>query len=165
MRRHARWLALTVAAVLCAAGGWTYATARGDADAAYAHSREEALSAARAHIATLNSRDGDDVDASVRRWRDAVHGPLKDELLRTGDDSAKVLAAEGSTLRATVTDAALTELDTRAGSAEAIATVRVEVQPRGGDPTTDRKRFEATLDRTDAGWKLSSLTAVPVGAP
>ncbi|MHC0433699.1 hypothetical protein ACX6XY_26540 [Streptomyces sp. O3] len=165
MRRYARRLALTAAALLCAAGGWTYATAHGDADTAYAHSRTEALSAARAHIATLNSRNGDDVDASLRRWRNAAHGPLKDELRRTGDDSAETLAAEGSTLRATVTDAAVTALDTRAGTAEAIATVRVEVTPRGGEPTTDRKRFAATLARTGAGWKLSSLTAVPVGAP
>ncbi|WP_415949633.1 hypothetical protein [Streptomyces sp. KLOTTS4A1] len=160
-----RWLVPVLAALLCAAGGWTYATARGDADTAYAHSRDDALSAARTHIATLNSRDGDDVDASLRRWREAVHGPLADELRRTGEDSAEVLAAEGTTLRATVTDAALTALDARAGTAEAIATVRIEVQPRSGDPTTDRKRFEAALDRTDAGWKLSSLTAVPVGAP
>ena len=60
----------------------------------------------------------------------------------------------------TVTDLAVTELDTRAGTAQVIATVQVDLGTRG----TQRKRFTAVLARTGKDWKLTSLTAVPVGA-
>jgi Mce-associated membrane protein len=59
----------------------------------------------------------------------------------------------------TVTDLAVTELDTHAGTAQVIATVQVKF-----GSSSERKRFTAVLARTGAQWKLSSLTAVPVGA-
>ncbi|WP_142213543.1 hypothetical protein [Streptomyces sp. SLBN-118] len=160
-RRRGAWLLAFLAAVVCCGyGTLTYARTRTDADLTYAHSRDAALDAARRHITTLNTVDGSDVAASLRRWRDAADGPLADELRRTGAKGGKTLAQEGTTTQATVTDAALTSLDDRAGTAKAIATVRVEVTPRTGDATTDRKRFEAALTRTGGAWRLSSLSAV-----
>ncbi|WP_409236415.1 hypothetical protein [Streptomyces sp. PA5.6] len=163
-RRTMTWsVALVLGALFCGFSGWTYAQTRADADLTYARDRDAALDAARRHIAVLNTMDGKDVRASLRAWARAADGTLADELRRTGDDSAKVLEQEGTTTRATVTDAAVVALDTRAGTAEVIATVRVEVTERSGRSTTDRKRFEAGLDRKESGWKLGSLTAVPVG--
>ncbi|MEU6820855.1 hypothetical protein ABZ921_09515 [Streptomyces atriruber] len=164
MRRRSAWsAALLLGALFCGFSGWTYADARTDADLAHARDRDRALDAARRHIAVLNTMNGKDVRASLRAWAQAADGPLADELRRTGDDSAKALEQEGTSTRGTVTDVAVTTLDTRAGTAKAIATVRVEVTERSGRSTSDRKRFEAGLDRTGAGWRLSSLTAVPVG--
>lgn len=77
---------------------------------------------------------------------------------------AATLRQSGTSTRGTVTDAAVTELDTRAGTAKLIATVQVQVTPAAGAATTDRKRFEAGLSRTAGGWKLTALTAVPVGS-
>ncbi|MGV9883613.1 hypothetical protein [Streptomyces sp. NPDC003006] len=165
MRQRGGWLlALVLAALFCGFSGWTYARTQADDGLAHARDRDAVLAAARRHIAALNSMDGRDVRASLRAWSDAADGPLKDELRRTGDDSAKVLEQEGTSTRATVTDAALTALDIRAGTAKAIATVRVVVTERSGRSTTDRKRFEAGLDRTGESWKLSSLTALAVGS-
>ncbi|WAL99664.1 hypothetical protein [Streptomyces sp. Je 1-369] len=166
-RRRTVWRAWSVALVLgalfCGFSGWTYAQTRADADLAYARDRDGALDAARRHIAVLNTMDGKDVRGSLRAWAQAADGPLADELRRTGDAGAGALEQEGTTTRATVTDAAVVALDTRAGTAKVIASVRVEVAERTGKSTTDRKRFEAGLDRKEAGWKLGSLTAVPVG--
>ncbi|WP_419995746.1 hypothetical protein [Streptomyces boninensis] len=156
-------LALVLAFAFTGFAGWTYAQARSDDDLSYAKTRDAALSAARTHIATLNSMDGARVGDGVRRWRAASTGALETEIGRNGTKSAKVLAQEGTTARGTVTDAALTDLDERAGTATAIATVRVEVEPRNGEAKTDRKRFQAELERTKSGWKLASLGAVPVG--
>ncbi|MEV2254392.1 hypothetical protein AB0I94_28050 [Streptomyces sp. NPDC050147] len=165
MRQRRAWLlALVLAALFCGFSGWTYARTQADDDLAHARDRDVALAEARRHIGTLNSMDGHDVRASLRAWTDAADGPLKDELRRTGDDSAKVLEQEGTSTRATVTDAALTALDARAGTAKAIATVRVEVTERTGRSTTDRKRFEAGLKHTGESWKLSSLTALAAGS-
>ncbi|MEU6994093.1 hypothetical protein ABZ953_26005 [Streptomyces sp. NPDC046465] len=154
--------ALLLGALFCGFSGWTYAQTRADDDLAYARDRAAALDAARTHIAVLNTMDGQDVRASLRAWTQAADGPLADELRRTGDDSAKALEQEGTSTRATVIDAAVVALDTRSGTAKVIATVRVEVTERTGRSTTDRKRFEAGLDK-GPDWKLTSLTAIPAG--
>lgn len=107
--------------------------------------------------------DGRDVDTGLAAWLDATTGPLRDELRGSRAESARILKEQGTTTRAEVTDAAVTELDDRSGTARLIATVRIEARPRTGGPTTDRKRFEAGLARTGGGWKLTSLTAVAVG--
>lgn len=163
-RRSAWMAALLAAALFCGFSGWTYAQTRADDDLAHARDRDRALDAARRHIAVLNTMDGTNVRASLRAWAKAADGPLADELRRTGDDSAKALEQEGTSTRGTVTDAAVIALDSRAGTAKVIATVRVEVTARTGTSTTDRKRFEAGLDAGGAGWKLSSLRTVPVAA-
>ncbi|WP_371655666.1 MULTISPECIES: hypothetical protein [unclassified Streptomyces] len=162
-RRLVLVLGLVLALALCGVSGWSYARARGDSDLAYAQSRDAALAAGRRHLARLNSLDGRDVDTGLAAWLDATTGPLRDELRGSRAESARILKEQGTTTRAEVTDAAVTELDDRSGTARLIATVRIEARPRTGGPTTDRKRFEAGLARTGGGWKLTSLTAVAVG--
>jgi Mce-associated membrane protein len=151
------WAALVLAVLFCAFAGWSYGQTKADDSLAYAASRDRAIEDGRAHIARLTSFDAKDPDTGLRQWLDASTGPLHDELKRTK-------AKTDTTVRATVTDAALTALDTRTGTAELIATVRVETGAGGAKAgSTDRKRLEATLARTADGWKVKSLSAVPVG--
>ncbi|MEU6018647.1 hypothetical protein ABZ826_32885 [Streptomyces sp. NPDC047515] len=160
------WAALLVAALVCALGGWSYADARDDEDLAYAKARDAALTDGKHHLARLNSLDGKNaktVDASLGAWLDCSTGPLHDQLRRTRGKDAGELTKSGSTARGKVTDAALTALDVRTGTAELIATVDVEVTSRTGRGGTERKRFGATLARTPDGWKVKALTAIPVG--
>ncbi|MGW7518094.1 hypothetical protein ACWGJ2_21155 [Streptomyces sp. NPDC054796] len=145
--------------------GWSYARAAAEEDLAYGKARDTVLEQGSAHVARLNSIDGTQVREGLREWRAAATGPLLDELKRTGERSGKVLQQDGTSTRATVTEAAVTALDTRAGTATLIAALRVEATPREGEATTDRKRFEAGLARTSDGWKIDALTALPVGAP
>lgn len=160
-----RWLAglLGAALLFCGFSGWIHWSARSDRDLAYAQARDDALAAGRAHIATLNSVDAKEIRAELKEWRAATTGPLRDELRRTEKKSARTLAARGTSASARVTDAALTSLDERAGTAALLATVRIRASTRAGTPATDRKRFEAGLERTADGWKLTSLAPVPVG--
>ncbi|WNO71205.1 hypothetical protein [Streptomyces sp. AM8-1-1] len=156
--------AAVLAVVFCAVSAWAYGQARGDDSLAHATSRDEVLSDGKEHIVRLTSFDAEDPAAGRRQWLDASTGPLHDELKR-------VKARKGATARtarATVTDAALTALDKRAGTAELIATVRVERAPGAGAAAgatagSERKRLEAVLARTPDGWKVQSLSAVPVG--
>ncbi len=145
------------------AAGW-YAQTRSDGSLAYAKARDTVLATARQDLAALNSVDASSVDAGLRQWLDATTGPLHDQLQRTGPADAGALRQAGTSATGTVTAAAVTELDTRAGTARLIATVQVALTPRTGAPTTDRKRFEAGLARTPGGWKVTALTAVPIGA-
>ncbi|MFD0022614.1 hypothetical protein [Streptomyces sp. NPDC058382] len=161
------WAALLVAALICALGGWSYAQARGDDDLAYAKSRDTALADGKRHLARLNSLDGrnaESVDAGLGAWLGSSTGPLHEQLGRTRTKDASELTKSGSTAKGTVTDAALTALDERSGTAQLIATVDVRVTPRTGKGGTERKRFEATLARTPDSWKIKALTAIPVGS-
>ncbi|MEU9098501.1 hypothetical protein [Streptomyces sp. NPDC048361] len=161
---HTRTRVLAVALIALSAafavfGGWAYLEARSDSSLAYAASRDAVLKAGRAQVAALSTLDAAHPDTTLSTWLSSSTGPLHDELRRTGAGKPTTSA------RGEVTDVAITELDDRAGSAKLIATVRVQLTPKGGAATTDRKRFEAALERTGAGWKLKTLNAVPVAAP
>ncbi|WP_435605249.1 hypothetical protein [Streptomyces ardesiacus] len=162
--RRARILAgtgLVLALAFCGTGAWTYTQARTDDALAYGRERDEALADGREGIAVLTTLDAttrQSAERGIRNWRAVSTGPLREEL---GGTEARA----GSSARGTVTEAAVTALDTRAGTAKLIATVRVEVTPAGtaGKPATDRKRLEAVLARTGEGeWKVRALSAVPV---
>ncbi|MFI1014980.1 hypothetical protein [Streptomyces sp. NPDC020965] len=155
-RTGVTWLALLLATLFCAYAGWSLFRAGNDDSLAYAEARDRALADGTGRLSVLTSHDAADTDGARLRRLDAATGQLHDELRR-----AKPVT--GPTARATVTEAALTALDTRAGTARLIATVRVELKPAGGTASGDRKRLEATLARTDDGWKVQTLTAVPVG--
>ncbi|MGW8063954.1 hypothetical protein ACVV2G_17170 [Streptomyces ziwulingensis] len=151
---------VALALAFCGTGAWTYAEARGDDSLAYGRERDEALADGRERLTVLNTLDASSRErarAGIREWRAASTGPLREELGGT-------VAEKGASARGTVTEAALTALDTRAGTAKLIATVRVEVTPAGAKrPTTDRKRLEAVLARTgEGGWKVRALSAVPL---
>ncbi|MFJ9674277.1 hypothetical protein ACIRP5_26215 [Streptomyces sp. NPDC101221] len=154
---------LALAFAFCGTGAWTYTQARTDDALAYGRERDEALADGREGIAVLTTLDAatrQSAERSIRDWRAVSTGPLRKEL---GDTEAKA----GSSARGTVTEAALTALDTRSGTAKLIATVRVDITPAGTAgaerPSTDRKRLEAVLARTDEGeWKVRALSAVPV---
>ncbi|MCY0946200.1 hypothetical protein [Streptomyces antarcticus] len=161
--RRARVLAgagLAVALAFCGTGAWTYAQARTDDALAFSRERDDALAQGRDHLAVLNTLDAstrEHAETGIKAWRDASTGPLHTELSATR-------AATGASARATVTEAAVTALDVRAGTAKLIATVRVDVTPQGASKaTSDRKRLEAVLERTgDDTWKVRALSAVPV---
>ncbi|GAB1332306.1 hypothetical protein ACE1SV_66450 [Streptomyces sennicomposti] len=153
--------ALLLAAAFCGTGAWTYAQARGDDSLAYGRERDRALVDGRAAITVLTTLDASSrqrAQAGIRDWTASSTGPLRDELARTAPKA-------GASARGTVTEAAVTALDTHSGTAKLIATVSVDVTPAGTrTPTTDRKRLEAVLERTDGGrWKVRALDAVPLG--
>lgn len=166
-KRLTGWAVLLAAVLVCALGGWSYADARGDDSLSYSKSRDAALAAGRSHLARLSSMDGTDaarIDSGLDGWLRVTAGPLHDQLKSTRARDASDFRTAGSSARGTVTDAALTALDERGGTAELIATVDVLITPRTGGAGTERKRFEAALVRTGDGWKVEALTAIPVGA-
>ncbi|MFF9148050.1 hypothetical protein ACF1BN_24680 [Streptomyces sp. NPDC014861] len=160
--RRARVLsatALVVALGFCSTGAWSYVQARTDQELAFARERDTALAEGRQRLTVLSTLDASSrerAEAGIAAWRDASTGALRAELARTEP-------AVGASARATVTEAALTALDARAGTAKLIATVSVDVTPVGGAATSDRKRLEAVLTRTgEDTWRVAALSAVPV---
>jgi Mce-associated membrane protein len=152
---------VVVAAVFAGWAGWSWWQAT-DTSAAYSDARQEVLRVGEQGIATLTTLDYQRVDEGLDRWLQSSTGVLRDSLVQGRDESRKQLEAGKSTTVGKVVDAAVTELESN--SAQVIAAVEITVTPAGGDPVVKRNRFEAGLDRTDSGWKLSSLRAVAVGA-
>ncbi|MBM9618132.1 hypothetical protein ACFU9F_02605 [Streptomyces zhihengii] len=148
--------ALVLAVLFCAFAGWSYSQTRADDSLSFAEARDDALADGKRRVAELTSFDAGSPDASRTTWLDAATGPLREDLARSR-------GATDTTARARVTEAALTALDDRTGTAELIATVEVVTTPPGAEPHTERKRLDATLARTADGWKIRSLAAVPVG--
>ncbi|MEU0271652.1 hypothetical protein [Streptomyces sp. NPDC006307] len=144
------WAAVLVAALLCGGAGWSYARTAGDEDRSYAEARDTALATGRRHLAVLNSLDPTRAEAGRGAWLEVSAGELREEL-------RKDRSSPDVSVRATVTDAALTAFDHRAGTARLIVTVRVETTASA----SDRKRLEAELLRTSDGWKVTALTTVP----
>ena len=158
------WASLVVVAVLSCWAGVSWWQAGHDDAASVATTRDDVLRAGTQEIAALNTMNPAHLDQGLRLWLAASTGLLHDQLQSTQAQSRQQIEQAQSAAAGRVTDAAVTQLNSAAGTAEMIAAVDIQVTPRTGSATTDRNRYRAGLIRTAAGWKLSSLTAIPVGA-
>ena len=158
-------LALVVAALVFAGwAGWTWWQAGHDEALEYAQAREEVLATGRSHVTLLTTLDSSDVDGEIDRWLGVSTGALRDELASTDEATRKTLREAGTTSTGRVLDAAVSELDTRVGTAKLLVSVEIATAKGGGPPVTKRNRFVAALSRTENGWLLSALDQVPLGA-
>jgi Mce-associated membrane protein len=153
----AGWLAVAAAAGFAAWAGTQYAAASSPALAA-GQARDAALSAGTREIADLNTVSVRQVAAWEQRWLADTTGPEHATIERTNAAAAAQIAKVKTSSAGTVTGAALTGLDTQAGTARLIATVSVLQTASSGATNTVSDRYLAALTLTPAGWKISSLT-------
>lgn len=160
-------VALLVATLLLAASvgtaGVSWAMAESDGSIALAVERDQALQDGRQAIINFNTLDHQKVQKGLDRWEKSSTGALHEQVKRGRKANAKRIKKAKTSTTAKVLDAALTELNTRAGKARMIAVVKVTVQQKDKQSTTKRNRYKAELTRVDQTWKLSSLGAVGVG--
>jgi Mce-associated membrane protein len=154
---------LVAAAAFAGWAGWSWIRASGDDALGYAAARDEALRVGRQEVAELTTLDYHDVDAGIARWLRSATGPLHDQLAGTDVATRNSLRQGGTVATGAVLDAAISELDNRAGIAKLLVSVEITTAKAGTPPATKRNRFAAALTRTDAGWKLSALDQVPLG--
>jgi Mce-associated membrane protein len=163
-----KWLIAAVVLVLAAGfagwSAWSDRSAGQSADLAAGTARDQVLAAGKADIAALDSMDYRSPDAGLDRWLAASTGPLHDQLQRDRAHSRQQIVSGRTVATGTVEAAAVTQVNAHDGSAELIASVRIQLTPASGTATTQRNRYRAALTRTGTGWKLSSLTAIPVSA-
>lgn len=158
-------IGLLVAALAFAGwAGWTWWRAGTDEALEYARVRDEVLATARSHVTLLTTLDTSDVDGGIERWLDVSTGALRDELAATDADTRTTLSEGATVSTGRVLDAAVSELDTRAGTARLLVSVEIATAKDGGPPATKRNRFVAAMSRTDDGWLLSALDQVPLGS-
>ena len=159
-------VALLVAAV--AVAGWfgvAWMRAANDDGLEFSSTRDEVDRVARAAIVTMNTLDYRELDQGLANWADATTGALNAEITKLSQEQKKALLDAKSVTSAEVRSSAVSELDARAGKATVIAAVKITVATGGGEPTDKYQRIEASLARTDAGWKLDGIGQVPYAQP
>jgi len=155
------YLALVVAAAIFAGYALVAWVTTDDGPVKFARARDAVLLDARQDIVILNKLDYRNVDAGLRAWQDATTGDLHSQLTNVSPDDKKSIVTAKKVSTGKVIDAAVTELDNRAGTATVIATVETTVTPNDGTPPK-RNRFTATMTRVGKTWKLSDLAQVGV---
>jgi Mce-associated membrane protein len=160
---HFGSLALAVLAIVFAAWfGYAWWSASHDEGIGRAVVRDDALKAGQRAVAALTTLDYRQADQGYQRWLDVSTGALHDELTQDKQASLDRIVQAKTVTDAKVLDAAVTEVDSGAGTAKVIASVELQVKPDGADAVTKRNRFQAELARTPAGWRVTALGQIPV---
>jgi Mce-associated membrane protein len=154
---------VTIAALAALFFGTRWALAVTDDGLELATQREAVLVDARQSAINLNTLDFSNVAAGLDLWEQTSTGPLLDEFRANRAEYEQVVTQSRRVTQAEVKDAAVAELDVRAGIARVLVAVDVTVRPEGQEPIVTRQRLQLEMTRTDQGWKASRVA--PVRAP
>lgn len=131
---------------------------------AAAQSRDVALRAGEQDVLNFNTLNYKTVAQGLRLWEQSSTGPLHSQIM-SGQASFEQEIGQAQTVTAArILDGALTSLNSHAGTATIIVALQLTVTPAHGSATSKQSRLAGQLTLTSAGWKLSSLSQVPVGA-
>ncbi|MFP5069792.1 hypothetical protein ACLFMI_09005 [Pseudonocardia nantongensis] len=150
-------IAAVLAAVLALLLGALWLFALNSDSVQVAQARDEALQDARQAVINLNTLDHKDAQRGLDLWIQSSSGSVRDEFVKNRDAYADLVTQQKRTTTAAVSDAAVSEVDPRAGTARVLLGVDVTVTPEGQEPAVTRQRIEAGMTRTDEGWKVDAL--------
>jgi len=149
-----------VAAIAAIVFGVMWVVALTSGTGRLAAERDAALAAAQQTAVNLNSLDYHNAAAGLDLWMKSSTGQVLDEFRTNHDQYIKIVTDSKRVTTATATDAAVSELDDRAGIARVLVGVDVTVTPDGQPPVVTRQRLQMEMTRTDDGWKVSKLSPV-----
>lgn len=154
--------ALTVLAALAALFfGARLALALTDDGLELAAARDAVLVDARQAAVNLNTLNATDVDAGLDLWEQSATGPLLEEYRRNRDTYARFVQEARRSTEAEVVDAAVSEVDVRAGKARVLVGIDVVLRPEGQEPLLSRQRLQLEMTRMPDGvWKASRIVPV-----
>ena len=160
---------LVVIAAVCAGWfGWSWhnssASAATSPSTAGATVVQRALRQGEQDVQAFNTLSYKDLAGGLKQWQAASTGVLRQETTSGWSGFAKQVIKAKTITTATILDAAITSLDQQKHTAGIIAAVQITVTPATGSAATKRNRLSGTLSETPSGWKLSSLSVVPVGS-
>jgi Mce-associated membrane protein len=154
---------VAVAAVVAVVLGALWALALNSGSLALARERDAVLLDARQAAINLNTLNYMDVESGLNLWEQSSTGSVLEEFRKNREAYAKAVTDSKRATVATVPDAAVAELDERAGVARVLVGVDVTVTPEGQAPVVTRQRLQLEMTRTGSGWKVSKLN--PVRSP
>ena len=155
---------VVIAAVFAGWAGWSWYSAAHAGPSASAQLRDRVLQAGEQAVQNFNTLDYRKVTQGLALWEQSSTGTLHDEIVAGHAQFARDIQQTKTVTTARILDGALTSLNARSGTANIIVALQITVTPVKGAPVTKQSRLAGRLTRTTAGWKLSALGAVPVGA-
>ncbi|GAY10215.1 hypothetical protein [Pseudonocardia sp. N23] len=153
-------VAVVVGAALVLVTGILWIVAATSGTTRLSEDRDAALVAARQAATTVTSVDKNDPNGTLARWEAVATDAQLDEFRTSHDQYAQMIGQFPASAHGTVTDAAVAELDDRAGTARVIVGMDVALDDGGRTPPT-RQRLQMQMTRTDDGWKVVKIA--PVG--
>ncbi|MDT7704558.1 MAG: Mce-associated rane protein [Pseudonocardiales bacterium] len=161
--RRALTVLVAVAAVVAVVLGVLWVMALNSSSLALARDRDAVLVSAKQAAIALNTLDYRNTDAGLNQWEQVSTGSVLGEFQQNRADYAKAVTDSKRSTVATVPDAAVGELDERAGVARVLVGVDVTVTPDGQPPVVTRQRLQLEMTRVGDVWKVSKLN--PVRSP
>jgi len=155
---------VVLAAAFAGWAGWSWYSAAHSGPPASAQLRDQVLQAGEQAVQNFNTLDYRKVAQGLSLWEQSSTGTLHDEITAGRAQFTRQIQQTKTVTTARILDGALTSLNARAGTASIIVAVQITVTPASGSPATKQSRLAGRLTRTPAGWKLSALGQVPVGA-
>lgn len=152
---------LLVAATVCAVvfgALWAYAGLR-SADPV-AQARDTALNDARQAAINLTTVNSNDVKGTLSNWDSVVTGDLATQFRSSRSQLEQQITSNPGSTSVTIVNAALTTLDTTAGTATAVVFADVTTTAQGEQPVAQRFALSMSVQRTDSGWKASALQSL-----
>lgn len=153
-----------LAAGFAAWSGWSLYRASNASPPASAQLRDQVLQAGEQAVQNFNTLDYHKIAAGLALWEQSSTGPLRAEVSAGRTQFTQQIEQTKTVTTARILDGALTALNPKAGTASIMVAVQITVAPASGSPVTKQSRLLGTLTKTSAGWKLSALGQVPVGA-
>lgn len=153
-------VAVLVAAVAVVVSGVLWVLSATSGSTTLAAERDAALVAARDAAVTLNTLDHHDPAGGLDRWQAVSTGTALDEFRTYHDQYVELVGQAKRSTKATVTDAAVAELNERAGTARVLVGVDVTVTVDGQPPVLTRERLQLAMVRVDDTWKVDKVGAV-----
>lgn len=162
------WIAAAVVAALalvsCLIAGWfgvAWLRAAQDEDIALGMVRDEVLEDAQQAAINLNTLDYRQVRGGFELWEQSATGPALEEFRANRDTYVQTVTEAKTSSTARVRDAAVADLNDRAGTARVLVGVDVTYQPEQGTPSCVRQRLQLHMKHTPEGWKVEQLA--PIG--
>jgi Mce-associated membrane protein len=153
---------VVLAAVFAGWAGWSWYGAAHAGPPASAQLRDRVLQAGEQAVQNFNTLDYRQVAQGLALWEQSSTGTLHNEIAAGRAQFEREIQQTKTVTTARILDGALTSLSAR--TARLIVAVQITVTPAGGSPQVKQSRLAGTLTLTPAGWKLSTLGQVPVGA-
>jgi Mce-associated membrane protein len=153
---------VVVAAVFAGWAGSSWYSAANAGPSASAQLRDRVLQAGEQAVLNFNTLDYRHVSAGLRLWEESSTGALHAQITSGATTFARQIAAAATVTTARILDGALTSLNVQNGTADLIVAIEITVTPAKGTADVKQSRLEGVLTRTSSGWKLSSLSQVPV---
>lgn len=140
--------------------GWTWWQSSHSDDVTYGQTRDLVRTTASDQVKALNTVDYRRADEDLTQWQRVTTGNLLTQLTNQHDSDVNSTKSGKTVSTAKIIDAAVSSLDTRAGTASVLVAVEVTISQADGQPSVRKSRVDAVLSRTEDGWKTGTVQVI-----